>query len=294
MVQDYKYLIIGGTTKAGTTSVFNYLKDHPEVCPASIKETRFFLDKNYPIKFLTDYHISNGIEEYENFFKHCKDRNKIRVEATPDYLHSEGTAELIYKNLPHSKIVFILRDPIERLISWYRFAQQNNFLDKTVSFEDYIEMQLKTNKKDKQYLMALEQGKYSKYLQSYFELFGKEKIFIMKFENLSNNPKKTMQDLSKFINIDSSFYDNYDFIVHNKTLNLKYPKLHEAYRNLRINIKKYTHSKPFIHKKLSKLKKNFDKVYIKLNSKETSKNEFFIKEETLKFLKSYYSREEDI
>ena len=45
-----RYLIIGGTTKAGTTSLHAYLSDHPQVCASSIKETRFFLDRDYPLE----------------------------------------------------------------------------------------------------------------------------------------------------------------------------------------------------------------------------------------------------
>lgn len=46
---NHRFGIIGGGSKAGTTSVFNYLADHPEICAADAKETRFFLDADYPL-----------------------------------------------------------------------------------------------------------------------------------------------------------------------------------------------------------------------------------------------------
>jgi hypothetical protein len=45
----HRFLIIGGTSKAGTTSVFNYLQGHPQVRAAFSKETRFYLEKDYPL-----------------------------------------------------------------------------------------------------------------------------------------------------------------------------------------------------------------------------------------------------
>ena len=48
-LSDHRFLIIGGTSKAGTTSVFNYLASHPQICASEEKETRFFLDLDYPL-----------------------------------------------------------------------------------------------------------------------------------------------------------------------------------------------------------------------------------------------------
>lgn len=64
---DQLYLIIGGTTKAGTTSIFRYLSAHPDVCASSLKETRFFLDKDYPLPSTNRFNGSN-LECYRVFF----------------------------------------------------------------------------------------------------------------------------------------------------------------------------------------------------------------------------------
>jgi len=49
MFNNREFLIIGGTSKAGTTSLYTYLADHPQICPSALKETRFFLDSDYPL-----------------------------------------------------------------------------------------------------------------------------------------------------------------------------------------------------------------------------------------------------
>jgi len=96
-----RYLIIGGTTKAGTTSLHAYLNDHPQVCASSIKETRFFLDRDYPLE--AKYRSDDGLEYYEEYFAH-RGAAAVRVEATPDYLYSPGTAARLAAALPQAAI----------------------------------------------------------------------------------------------------------------------------------------------------------------------------------------------
>src|SRR6266513_2759700 len=96
---NYKFLIIGGTSKAGTTSVFNYLTNHPQICSFT-KETRFFLDTDYPLPSDKRYE-KNGPEAYLSFFESggYQPSENWRLEATPDYLYSPSTAHAIRKTL---------------------------------------------------------------------------------------------------------------------------------------------------------------------------------------------------
>jgi len=127
------FLIIGGTQRAGTTTLYKYLSDHPNVCASSIKETRFFLDKDYPLPSADRFNGTN-LDAYGKFFAHCTDLTKIRVEATPDYLYSD-TALKIADLLPRAKMIFILRDQVERMVSWYKYAIQRGLLEESISFE---------------------------------------------------------------------------------------------------------------------------------------------------------------
>ena len=137
--RNYKYLIVGGTTKAATTSLFAYLAAHPAICAATYKETRFFLAKTYPLP--SKYRYSGNVEEYNLLFPEEDDGDsRIRLESTPDYLYCPNARERIAEFLPHAKLVFSLREPISRLISWYRFAKQNGTLPQTLSFDGYVEM----------------------------------------------------------------------------------------------------------------------------------------------------------
>ena len=155
------YLIIGGTTKAGTGSLFKYISDHPEVCGSNTKETRFFFDQScYPLEAF--YSLDDGLEKYETFFSHCPEK-RFRVEATPDYLYSPSTAQNISNTLQDVKLLFILRHPVERLVSWYRFSKQQGLLSKDIGLDTYVNDKFEIieqgfNTSKHQHLRTLEQG----------------------------------------------------------------------------------------------------------------------------------------
>ena len=121
-------VIIAGAAKCGTTSLFHWLSDHPEVCASKEKELCFFYDKDWPLwnkKVKYNYHL-NGLEKYQNLFEHCKSVNaKVVIEATPNYLYSRTALNVIPTLNPRPKILFILRKPSDRVYSIYQFFKNN-------------------------------------------------------------------------------------------------------------------------------------------------------------------------
>ena len=102
--------VIGGTEKSGTTSVFDYLSAHPQVCASSIKETDFFRH-GYTGDLAAD------ARRYASYFEHCDSRSLVRLEASPGYLGEAATvAPRLRALVPEAKVLFILRDPVERLL----------------------------------------------------------------------------------------------------------------------------------------------------------------------------------
>lgn len=259
-----RFLIIGGTTKAGTTSLFEYLGDHPEICKSSMKETRFFLDPAYPLS--SKYRLEDGIEKYYEYFSSCG-QGTVKLEATPDYLYCSKAASNIKSALPDAKLLFILREPVSRLVSWYNFSKQIGELPNSISLEQYVRMQV-TNKGTgtKQFLRALEQGRYSEYLKEYYRLFSKDKIYIAFYEALSSDVRTLMKDICVFLEIDPRFYDLYDFRRHNQTLSIKNQLLHKLYRQYSFSIRKITHNKKLVHSTLKRIKTYIHPLYMKANS----------------------------
>ena len=284
-VRDYRYLIVGGTTKAATTSLFTYLADHPAVCAATYKETRFFLSSDYPLP--SKYRYKGDVEEYNLLFSNF-DESQLRMESTPDYLYCEEACEKIATFLPCAKLVFSLREPISRLISWYRFAKQIGKLPQTLGFDAYVELLFdnRYQEKKEQHLQALQHGCYNIYLERYFNRFGPEHLHILFYEELAAQPADTMAKLCSFAGIDADFYNDYGFKVTNQTQQMRNSELHRKYRDFRFRLRQWTHDKPVIHTPLRAIRRTIEPLYLRLNAQTDEKMQ--VSEETRHRLIEYY------
>ncbi|MXY99296.1 hypothetical protein F4Y93_01125 [Candidatus Poribacteria bacterium] len=290
-VSDYNYLIVGGTTKAATTSLFTYLTDHPAICAATYKETRFFLSTNYPLP--SKYRYEGDIETYASLFPNCSE-TQLRMESTPDYLYCEKARERITEFLPYAKLVFSLREPISRLISWYRFAKQIGKLSQTLSFDAYVEQLFAASERDaaeEQHLQTLQQGCYTIYLKPYLSQFGPTRIHILFYEELATQPTQVMASLCNFAGIDADFYRNYTFKVTNRTEKMRNSGLHQKYRDLRFRLRQWTHDKPIVHNSLRAIRRTIEPLYLYLNTQIDEK--ILMSEETRHRLVNYYQHDAD-
>ena len=285
------FVIIGGATRAGTTSLHKYLSDHKDVCASSQKETRFFLDEDYPSPYPITYQYDrHPMQKYLEYFRD-QTRN-ILLEATPDYLFSAGTPKKVKESLNDVKWLFILRDPIERLKSWFYFGRQVGELSAEISLEEFISLQLnETANHRKQIFRTLEQGNYSAYLQQYYKLFGAENILLLSFGALEREPLKFMKTVCDFIEIDSSDYDNYKFSTLNSSVSLKHVGGIEKYY-MTVGTKMFlrVYNRPIIRKLLHFLRASvFEPVYYRLNANKKGRKEIPLA--LKKRLVDYYSGE---
>src|SRR4026209_2680855 len=137
-----RFLIVAGTSRAGSTAVFKYLASHPQICASSAKETRFFLDADYPLPSKIRYH-RNELSSYLSLFdsKDCEYNDHWRFEATPDYLYSHGTPQRIQEAVSNVRFIFLLREPVSRLLSYYQFGRAMNEIPLSMTFDQYIQLQ---------------------------------------------------------------------------------------------------------------------------------------------------------
>jgi hypothetical protein len=293
---DHRFLIIGGTSKAGTTSVFTYLSEHPEVCASATKETRFFLDLEYPLRSQMRCQ-RDGAEAYLSFFdlERAVDGEAWKLEATPDYLYSRPTPRLIRETLPHVYFIFILRDPVRRLVSFYQFGRQLNEIPQTMTFDEYIQLQSNhqmSNHVDRYrhpVFYALEHGRYSNYLQEFVERFGRSAIHIAFYEELRDNPQAFMTAICRWAGIDDGFYWNYSFQVKNAGFTARSPRLHRVYFNTRAKSRQLLSQHPRLRSALRKVGRKVNLAYQKLNS--TRREDVGMSRATEDFICAYYKDE---
>ena len=221
--------IIGGTEKAGTTSVFDNLGAHPQVCASSRKETDFFR------------HDCSGdpvadARRYATFFERCAPGLPVVMEASPGYLGEAATvAPRLRALVPGVKLLFILRDPVQRFYSSYQFHRARLNLPQELGFEDYLQRCLDFDRGaltaheaglDEWYLKVLRFGCYAECLELYRLQLPAANLKVMFFESLQQDERAFMIELSGFLGIDRAFWADYQFRRSNVTFSGRNHALH--------------------------------------------------------------------
>lgn len=208
--------LIAGAQKAGTSSLYFYLSQHPELVGSTPKELHFFdREANYR-KGIQWYH--KHFFDKDNFFK-----KGLYFEATPIYMFKEGMAERIHAYNPNLKIIMILREPVKRAYSgWNMYTvkvdknkkiKDKEFLEelavwdnKIPSFEESVEIELNQIKSNapNQGSGVIRRGIYLPQIKKYHELFGKENVLILGFKDLIEDKKKTLNSILQFLGIAES------------------------------------------------------------------------------------------
>jgi hypothetical protein len=246
--------ILAGTNKSGTTSLFRYLSDHPEVSASKIKEVRFFSTHNGELS-------PKDLEIYHSYFP-SNTTKKITLEASPCYLaKGEGAAANIFKHVPDVKLIFVLRDPVGRLFSAYRRRKERQ--DKLlagVGASDYVNLLLDPEKVDHVddkrkaiFQSELRSVCYGELLKPYFEIFGPERIHIGFFDDLSAETHQFMCDVASYLGIDPAFYNDYTFNIENKTLTYRSKTLQKLVFTLNMLVEPALNKMPRLKNRIREL-----------------------------------------
>lgn len=201
-----------GAQKCGTTSLHEWLNEHPEVLMSSIKEPHFFSETDTKTNkaFGKTLNVVDDLDAYCNLFNGVTTETIIG-ESSPSYLWDGKAAINIGKMVPKPKFLISLRDPVKRAYSEYQMYNiaglEKRSFDKAISDE----IKASQNKIWGQGPQYIELGKYGRQLQRYVEEFKLSSIHIIEQENLLREPLEELNKLSKFLNISPNFWLNFDF-----------------------------------------------------------------------------------
>ncbi len=199
--------IIAGNARCGTTSLYYYLSQHPEA-DIPRKETFYFARefyKNIPNDGPPGYRDKSRIiyseKEYDDFYKRCTRKAIGEVSTCFGYLH-KSSVSLIKKKLGDVKIIFLLRNPVERAFSGYKHFVWLTY--ETLSFEDAIEKENERMKLNWDFMWHYVQlGFYAKQVKEFQNNFSNVKIILS--EDFEQKTNSVMKEIFRFIGVDENF-----------------------------------------------------------------------------------------
>lgn len=200
------FLIIGAM-KAGTTSLYRYLSQHPQIYMSPVKEPRFFAPESHPASQTGDRpgksSFVGDLATYQALFDGVTTETAIG-EASPIYIYSPNAPERIQHLLPEVKLIAVLRHPAERAFSHYLHVWQSgreplNTFAEAIATED---QRIQANWSSLWHYR--QRGLYYQQLQRYFERFDAAQIKIYLNEDLRNDTPATLKSIYQFLAVDDS------------------------------------------------------------------------------------------
>lgn len=280
------FFIIGGH-RSGTTSMYHYLKQHPDIFMSEKKEPSYFSDFRVPL-----YNLKSYLALFDKV-----DKEKIVGEASVSYILSEDSAIKIKEFAPNAKILIMLRNPIERVYSNYKLYY-SSFMEDIDNFEGVLKAE-KERKNGKMYpknmkgdvlftgdayiknLFYMERAMCAKQINKYLELFGRKNVLIIFQEDLHINQENVYKEVLDFLGVDNTFIPDFTRQNENRIIPLK------IYRNIIVKSQFISGWKKNILGSIFPLhvRNNLRKLSVKKNKREE------MKPETRKYLVEVFSDE---
>jgi len=179
--------IIIGAQKAGTSSLFYYLSQHPQLRLAIQKEIHYY-----------NYYCLNGKNKnwYRSFFP-LRSSELLTGEASPYYLFDPGAPEKIKKDIPNVKLIALLRDPVDRAYSAYSMNARRAS-GSFPTFEQAIANEDMSHEASQVYLWR---GLYAQHIRPWLAHFPREQLLFIKAEDFFRRPKESLKEVYEFLDI---------------------------------------------------------------------------------------------
>lgn len=177
--------IMIGAARSGTTSLFQYMNEHPEIIISQVKELNFFSKEKY---------WSKGFAWYEKRFQSHKTQAIAIGEASTSYTQapfSPEVAQRIYDYAPDIKLIYVVRNPIERFISHY--LQRTKAGLETREIDEIID--------DLDNVFYAWQGRYHYQLSTYSKLFKPEQLHLISFDDIKKDTRSITLQLFDFLSV---------------------------------------------------------------------------------------------
>lgn len=205
--------LVVGAAKSGTSSLYYYLKQHPQIYMSPVKEPHFLIAHSlvFPHRGVRDAAFDllilkfNNLEAYKSLFSIVKDESKIGEASTGYLYYYKDAIPQIKRVLGEIKIIIILRNPIDRAYSAYMHMKRDG--RESLSFKNGLKEEKKRIKNNWVPLWHYtKQGFYYKQVKAYLEEFPHVRVCL--FDDLKDDSLGLLKDLYKFLDVDSYFIPN--------------------------------------------------------------------------------------
>ena len=225
-------LFIAEAQRSGTTSLYNYLKLHPQIFLTVPKEPHHFSTDLYKESIIFAKQQGKSIRRVNNYFKYIDEesyfslfnnsnRERVIGEVSADYLYANASAKIIYQFNPDAKIIIIFRNLIEQIFSWY-FYLKRHFNCFRESFAETLKKERKKGRlsypicfRRPSSLHYSDIGNHSKQIERYLNYFLPSQIKIILFTNLKNNLQSTYLSIITFLEFKK--FDSVEFNKYNSS-----------------------------------------------------------------------------
>lgn len=191
------YLILGAQ-RAGTTSLYNWLIQHPDVVPAKRKEVRYFT-----------FHEKKGKDWYGKQLG-VRTVSSIHGEAEPNYLFCTYTSPMVRALVPDVKLIVLLRDPVARAFSNWKLMRDKGY--EKLSFTEAIRQEdgrVAKSRHNWLYHSYKGRGLYAKQLEAWEKHFPREQFLIIRSERMFKYPDEIFRKAQDFLGVDPVSLKNY-------------------------------------------------------------------------------------
>ncbi len=199
------FLLIGAM-RSGTTSVYEWLKQHPEIFMSPVKEVSFFAANDEAIDELDYPYIVKSLEDYLALSRPSRGQRAIG-EASTSYLYSSIAPDRIRAHIPNAKLIAILRNPVDRAYSHYWFLRLLG-RESIPEFEEAVRQEEQRIRNRCPMGHYIQRGFYYRQLKRYYERFSPEQIRVYLYEDLVNEALQMIRELYDFLGVNSTYRPN--------------------------------------------------------------------------------------
>ena len=190
--------IIAGTQKGGTSALDAYLREHPQICMARVKEVHFFDGEPFQSASQLDY------SRYHSFFD-APSGDRIWGEATPIYMYWQNAPRRIWRYNPAMKLIMILRNPIDRAFSHWNMERERSrdpltfweaIRNETERCRDSLPFQHRV-------FSYVDRGFYTEQLRRIWSFFPRSQTLVLLNRDLKTEPQSVMDAACRFLGVDT-------------------------------------------------------------------------------------------